>query len=247
VYDHVVIDEAQDVAPLYLAALRPLSRNNSFTLLGDLAQGVHAYRGLADWDEARQALAGRQGTGVPYQFADVRESYRSTVEIMQFANRLLELIAPPGRPGQPVRLALPFNRHGPPVGVHVVPTAEALGPALAARLAALAQAGHHNLAVIARTPEHAAEVAQALGAAGVAGALLAAQAGAAYAGGVVVLPVYLAKGLEFDAVVVAGADDTHYSGGEFDGRLLYVAATRALHALEFVCVGAPNVFVELAR
>jgi DNA helicase-2/ATP-dependent DNA helicase PcrA len=166
------------------------------------------------------------------------------VEIMAFANKLLELLTPAG---QPLRLAVPFNRRGPPVGVRVVPTAPALGPALAEAVAALAQAGHHNQAIIARTPEHAAEVAQALRAAGVVGATLATAAGESYAGGLVVLPVHLAKGLEFDAVVVAGADDAHYSGGEFDGRLLYVAATRALHALEFVCVGAPNVFVELAR
>ena len=61
-----------------------------------------------------------------------------------------------------------------------------------------------------------------------------------------VLPVHLAKGMEFEAVLLAGADEVNYPSAEFEGRLLYVAATRALHALEVYSVGAPSALLELA-
>jgi DNA helicase-2/ATP-dependent DNA helicase PcrA len=67
-----------------------------------------------------------------------------------------------------------------------------------------------------------------------------------YAGGALVLPVHLSKGMEFEAVLLADASAQAYSEEVFDGRLLYVAATRALHDLHIFTVGDPNVLVELA-
>jgi len=239
-YDHIVVDEAQDSAPLYLAVLKQLSRNGSFTLLGDAAQGVYAYRGLQSWDDAREALA-----GLPYTYAEVRESYRSTHEIISFANRILELLA--GR-GQPPLLAKPFERHGGPVSVRRVDQPGDLLPALAASVRELQQAGYHNIALIAKTAAQAQALAEALGALPepVQPLQVATNANQAYAGGVLVLPVHLAKGLEFEAVLLVGADEGTYASSEFEGRLLYVAATRALHALQVFAVGAPNALVELA-
>ena len=51
--DHVVIDEAQDFSPFQIDLLRNLTRENSFTILGDLSQGIHAYAGIHRWDDAR--------------------------------------------------------------------------------------------------------------------------------------------------------------------------------------------------
>lgn len=45
------------------------------------------------------------------------------------------------------------------------------------------------------------------------------------------LPVYLSKGLEFDAVLVADADRSHYAEKAWDAKLMYVGCTRALHEL----------------
>ena len=239
-YDHIVVDEAQDTAPLYLAVLRRLSRNGSFTLLGDAAQGVYAYRGLVSWDDAREALA-----GLPYTFAEVRESYRSTHEIITFANRILELLA--GR-GQKPLLARPFERHGPPPRLQPVPTPEALPSALAAAVRELQQGGYRNIALIARTPAQADAVAKALAALpeSIGPFQVALNANEPYTGGVLILPVHLAKGLEFEAVLLVGAEEANYASAEFDGRLLYVAVTRALHALRLFAVGAPNTLIELA-
>jgi DNA helicase-2/ATP-dependent DNA helicase PcrA len=237
-YDHIVVDEAQDVAPLYYAVLRRFSRNGSLTILGDLAQGVYSHRGLGGWEEVRQAFA-----GLPYRFGEVRESYRSTFKIVSFANRLLELLAPAG---QKPLLAEPFERHGRPVLVRRLDQPEELAPALAASIAALRRDDFQNIAVIAKSPAQCAELAQALAAQGTGGVQLATGAQGAYPGGLLVLPVHLAKGMEFEAVLLAGADEANYPSAEFEGRLLYVAATRALHALEIYSVGAPSALVELA-
>ncbi len=237
-YEHVVVDEAQDVAPLYYGVLRRFSRNGSLTILGDLAQGVYAHRGIGSWDEVRAAFA-----SLPYQFGEVRESYRSTHEIVSFANRLLELLAPAGR--APV-LAQPFNRHGRPVRLRQLAQPEELVPALAASIAALRADEFQNIAVIAKTPAQCAQLADGLVAAGTAGVQLASALGEPYPGGLLVLPVHLAKGLEFEAVLLAGADEASYPSAEFEGRLLYVAVTRALHALEIYSVGAPSALLELA-
>ncbi|MCL2741135.1 MAG: ATP-binding domain-containing protein, partial [Oscillospiraceae bacterium] len=61
-----------------------------------------------------------------------------------------------------------------------------------------------------------------------------------YKGGFVVIPSYLSKGLEFDAVAVLGADEPSYPGSELDVKLLYVSMTRALHALALIWHGTPS-------
>ncbi len=237
-YDHVVVDEAQDVAPLYYSVLRKLSRTGSFTLLGDLAQGVYGHRGLADWDEVRPVF-----DGLPFRLAAMADSYRSTQEIMVFANRILELLSPPG---QPPLLARPFERHGPAVQVTRVARRADLPAALAGALARLGQAGYENIAVVARTAPECQALARDWQAAGFADFQLAAGAEQPYAGGVLLLPVHLAKGMEFDAVLIADASEGAYAATEFDGRLLYVAVTRALHALEIFSAGPLNAIIELA-
>jgi DNA helicase-2/ATP-dependent DNA helicase PcrA len=238
-FDHVVVDEAQDVAPLYYAVLRRLSRNGSFTLLGDLAQGVYAYRGLAEWDDLRPVFS-----GLPYTYAEMAESYRSTHEIISFSNRLLELLAPPG---QPPRLAQPFERHGAPVELHRLERSADLLSALAAAVRDLQRQGYENIALIAKTAEQATALAAQWQSAGHGSLLVAATAEREYHGGLVAIPVHLAKGMEFEVVLVADAGERNYAAAEFDGRLLYVAGTRALHALHFFSVGQPNPYLELAH
>lgn len=237
-YDHVVIDEAQDVAPLYYAVLRRFSRNGSFTILGDVAQGLHAYRGLSDWDEVRQLFA-----GAPYTYHDTRESYRSTHEIVTFANHLLELVTPAHL--SPL-LARPFERHGGPVQIKRCAGPNTIGSEIAQDIVRLRAEGYQNLAVIGKTPAHCAALAQLLRQAGLDEFGMVTTSAMHYSGGVVLLPVVLAKGMEFEVVLVAEADEQTYPPSEFDGRLLYVAATRALHVLLIYTSGPLNPYLELA-
>jgi DNA helicase IV len=57
---------------------------------------------------------------------------------------------------------------------------------------------------------------------------------------IVVLPGYLAKGMDFDVVLVVGADDRTYTAAPLDAKLLYVAVTRALHRLYVLWTGQPS-------
>jgi DNA helicase-2/ATP-dependent DNA helicase PcrA len=61
--------------------------------------------------------------------------------------------------------------------------------------------------------------------------------------GVLILPVYMAKGLEFDATIVYGVDKSNYSN-EFDRKLLYIACTRALHRLSLYYTGERSCYLE---
>ena len=237
-YDHVVVDEAQDVAPLYFAVLKRLSRNGSFTILGDLAQGVYAYRGIASWEDVRRAF-----DGAPYSYHETTESYRSTYEIVAFANHILELLTPHG---QKPLLAKPFDRRGAPVQIKPLSQPESLAPELIETINGLRDEGYQNIAVIVKTAAHCAALAQELQAHQFSPFQAATAAADRYTGGVFILPVHLAKGMEFEAALIVGADDQTYPSSEFDGRLLYVAATRALHALHIFAVGPLNVHLELA-
>ncbi|WP_334078023.1 HelD family protein [Paenibacillus sanfengchensis] len=215
-FDHVVIDEAQDFSPFQVAVLDRFVKGHSFTILGDLSQGIHYYKGVRTWEEM-QALFAPQETAY---FALTR-SYRSTMEIIEFANDILKkgvgtdlLAVPVFRSGEPVKLK-------PAVGDgRLAAISEALDHTLSGT--------HRTVALLTRTMAEAEELHRELAEQGKDVHLIDGDQ-RQYAGGISVLPVYLSKGLEFDAVLVTDVDRAHY--GPQDARLLYVGCTRALHEL----------------
>lgn len=215
-FDHVVIDEAQDFSPLQVLVLDRFVKGHSFTILGDLSQGIHYYKGVKSWNEM-QALFAPEETAY---FALTR-SYRSTMEIIEFANEIL------ARGVGTELLAIPVFRSGEPV--RVIPGAgEQRLNVIAETLNRVLGGSHRTAAVLTRTMEEAREVHAFLTKEGTEANLIGGDQ-KQYAGGISVLPVYLSKGLEFDAVIVTDVDRGHY--GPDDARLLYVGCTRALHEL----------------
>jgi DNA helicase-2/ATP-dependent DNA helicase PcrA len=226
---YVVIDEAQDVSPLDLRCLRRLEQRPCFTVLGDLAQSIYAHRGLTSWDEAAAVFAGQ-----PYRYAENRVSYRTTAEITALANRVRRGLAAGGGDARPV------GRHGPEPVLSAVDGDADLPAAVARAVAALRRRDFASIGIVTRTAARARELAPRLAAAGAADVQLALAPGFELRGGVVLLPVALAKGLEFDAAVVVDADAATYGPEPFDGRLLYVALTRAMHELHVVWAGGED-------
>lgn len=224
-FDHAVIDEAQDFSPFQLALIRNHVPSESFTVLGDLSQGIHDYQGIHDWEEFLSLFeADKRG------FFRLDRSYRSTTEIIEFANGVLTA------GGMTDSLAVPVFRTGHPVEVTALPARKERLPALCRKVASLqAEGGIGTIAVITRTAAEAEEAHAALSAHGLAVNLI--HAGRLrYDGGLSVVPAYLAKGLEFDAVVLTDVDAAHYRATTRDAKLLYVASTRALHRLDvFYC------------
>ena len=96
VFQHVVIDEAQDFSPFQLALLLEVNRSRSFTILGDLAQGIHAYKGIHRWEEFRELFNGRE------LYMELEQSYGSTLEIIEFANDVISHANIPVQPAIPV-------------------------------------------------------------------------------------------------------------------------------------------------
>ncbi|HEY3367089.1 MAG TPA: UvrD-helicase domain-containing protein [Symbiobacteriaceae bacterium] len=229
--DHVVIDEAQDFSPLQLNLLRKLTRENSFTILGDLSQGIHAYQGIQHWEEFMECFSPS-----PVSYFTLEQSYRSTFEIMTFANAVIS------RVGAPAALARPVFRSGARVRVGGFPTADDLPAAIARQVAALRERKNASIAVIGRTEDDCRELHSALGEMGLDPELIT-PAQSSYRGGLSVMPVYLTKGLEFDAVIIAGAGKAAYRATQRDAKLLYVACTRALHELVVLYAGAPSPLV----
>ncbi|HEX2038062.1 MAG TPA: ATP-binding domain-containing protein [Chloroflexota bacterium] len=249
-HEHVVIDEAQDISELDLYCLRRLEHRQHFTLLGDLAQSIYGHRGLTSWDQAAAVFA-----GAPYSYEECSISYRTTAEITALANRVLRSIASltaastlPASPESPepaatsqppgqVVEAQGFDRHGPQPVLTAVADESALVDALTRALEGARAQGHAAIAIIAKTAARARHLARRLEEAGVTGVQPVLTADFEYRGGVVLLPVHLAKGLEFDAAIVVDADATTFPATAFDGRLLYVALTRALHQLHVIWIG----------
>lgn len=226
---HVVIDEAQDVSPLQVKALRDLLRHDAFTLVGDLCQGIYGDEGLRSWDMLAQGIF-----DTPPQVAQLSTAYRSTVEIMQTAFAVLDR-----HPVAGVAQAKPVLRHGPaPVCLTLKRESDRI-PALERQIAQWQQEGFFSIAIIVKT----AKAAKAL-AARLPGARLVSTGDDSFEGGVQVMDASVVKGLEFDCVLIADAEDAVYPDECFYAKLFYVLCTRPLHRLAFAAVGSRTRHLE---
>ncbi len=217
---HIVIDEAQDFSVFQFYVLKQIIKDSSFTILGDLSQGIHSYRGMQDWQELR-----REVFSAGSAFQTLEQSYRTTVEIMDAANGVLRRV----NDGRLV-MAKPVLRHGPPVTIERRTNLAERAAALSERIAAARREGFQSVAVIAKTLDDCKKLHGQMKE-GSGRPVVINGKETEYHTGVVIVPSYLAKGLEFDVVLIADADRRHYGANELDAKLLYVAMTRPLHRL----------------
>ncbi len=206
---HVVVDEAQDLSPMECRALGRRCSTGAATVLGDLAQGT------TPWAASSWACL-LSNLGKPE--TDVRElsvGYRVPRQILDFASSLLAVIAPELRPASSLRAdpgALSVNR---------VPSAALAREVVAAATQACTQPG--SVAVIAADPQ-VRSLASAFDAAGLEYGAPGSDAR------LTLVPVTLAKGLEYDHVIVV--EPARIAQAEARGlQRLYVALTRAVSRL----------------
>ncbi|MEC4295020.1 HelD family protein [Adlercreutzia shanghongiae] len=218
---HLVIDEMQDLPPVAHEAVGRLFRCDK-TILGDVNQLVDG-----------RPVAAPETVAAHYPGARVVHlitSYRSTCEITELASRVL-----------PVAGLVPVQRHGePPRFVRCGDTAGVLA-AVEEAAARWEASEHRTLGIIAKSDFLAARYAELLGR-GRPVTLLTDET-AVYPGGIVVASVRLAKGLEFDEAVLLDVDGRQYAS-EVDRNLLYVAVTRAMHALTVLYRDEPSPFLR---
>lgn len=221
---HVVVDEAQDVSPLQVKILRKLLNHDAFTLVGDLWQGIYGDEGIRSWSDLAEGIFERRPT-----CATLSTSYRSTVEIMELAFSLMANHASPGI------MARPVLRHGEPPAFERVAARE--------RPAAIARAvegwlgeGFFSIAIIVKKESDAKALHKALLPL-LPQARLVSRGDDTFQGGVQVMGASVVKGLEFDCVLIADAQEEVYPRERFYDKLLYVLCTRPLHRLRLLGTG----------
>jgi DNA helicase IV len=224
-FGHVVVDEAQDLSPMQLRMLARRSLRHSMTVLGDLAQATGP-ASPRSWDETLAHL----GRPSNEDYAELTIGYRLPGAILDLANRLLPYAAADVAPSQSVR------ETGDPPDFHRF-DADALVPAVVEHALALAKE-MATVAVIV-DDERVTAFRRALEARGT---VLAEPGEVSPEHPLVVVPASLAKGLEFDAVIVAEPADI-VERRPHGIRMLFVALTRAVQHLAIAYSRAlPSVF-----
>lgn len=231
-FDHVVVDEAQDVSPFQIALLGAYMREPSFTILGDLAQGIHSYRGINRWEELTDVFAEGQTS-----YHELIQSYRSTLEIIEFANRIL----PFTETGLP--LAQPVFRSGELVAVIEMKRDDERLKRMQAFIHENRERGMQTFAIIGRTNEDCSWIYNTLSQMESQVTYIT-EGQNEYRGGISVVPIFMAKGLEFDAVLLMDVDHERYTATPQDAKLLYVGCTRALHYLTILYQGEISPLIE---
>lgn len=240
-YDHIVVDEIQDFSPLQVDILHSVSNGPSMTLVGDIAQSIHGYRGLSNWEELIKIFPSDL-----LRFETITQSYRSTQEIVKFANEVLRTVYDKTR----MPLPQPFPRKGDLPTIVQVKNKNKLIDELINRIQIIRQKGYKNIAVITKTMKEAISLTEVLSARGIKTSVdpQKLQSEYKYLGGLIILPVIQAKGLEFESVIIYNASESEFNTHRgYDGRLIYVAITRALHELQIIYTDKLSDYLKKAK
>lgn len=215
---HIVIDEAQDFGMMAYAVLDHCIRGCTYTIMGDVSQNIRFGSGLNDWEELKRLLLRDPADS----FRVLKKSYRNTVEISEYALRIL-------RHGRfSVYPVEPIIRHGSPV-TETAAEPDQLYQQAAKILTGWQKQGYGTIAVICRDAAGASLAARKLS--GSVPVIDGNLEETVFSEGIMVLPVEYTKGLEFDAVLILNPTGNDYPVDDGHAKLLYVAATRALHEL----------------
>mgnify|MGYP000044940860 FL=1 len=215
-YIHVVVDEAQDYGLFHFFVLKELFKNSTFSIFGDLAQSIYSYQSIDSWESVIDQVFHDN-----ISLLKLEKSYRTTYEIMEAANLISKWFG--FGDGKAVL------RHGNKVEIyklnenHVV---ECLGK----RINEFKKLGFKSIAIICKSELEVSRLAKLFLKKNMVVNQVTSK-NVSYDGGICFISSYLAKGLEFDAVIVFSVDQYDINR-ELDMKLLYVAMTRALHQLD---------------
>ncbi|MGU8476936.1 HelD family protein [Clostridium perfringens] len=210
-YRHVVIDEAQDYSPLQFKVVRELTGTKYFTVVGDVNQRLIKYSDLAPMMEL-----GKIFDDVNPEIYNLNKSYRSTYEIMEYANKYLD-----------EDRIIPIVRHGKPVEEIEFHNNEELSESIIESLKEFSNEGLESIAIITRDKEELEKVYNLIS--NKVHLVKFDNEDVLYKGGNVIIPSYFAKGLEFDGVIIV---DNGSLKDENEDLIKYIMITRALHRLK---------------
>ncbi|GAB2508683.1 HelD family protein [Nocardiopsis aegyptia] len=214
---HVVVDEAQDLSPMQARAVGRRCASGSLTVLGDIAQGTSP-AAAANWSTLLEHLDKPTG-----HLRVLDRGYRVPAQIIDYAARLLPEIAP--------GLGAPVAVRRAPGALRVTRAADGLASGVVEACRGVLE-GEGSVGLIA-ADGGIAELREALAEAGLAAPLLGEGDTGLDSARLVAVPASLAKGLEFDAVVVA-EPAAIVDAEERGTNRLYVVLTRAVSTLHVV-------------
>ena len=229
---HVLVDEAQDFTRIQYAVLRRLFPRAGFSLLGDENQNILTENAIGNLAKAAEILDPDS-----YACLQLNRTYRCTLPISRLADCFRQNTSPVDH----------FGRQGPLPALMLPAQTVDITATLSALVSATLAHGHHTIAVLTRTLEearmlHAAWVAaspvESFGARFP--ATVVTESDARTLEGLLFVPVWLAKGLEFEEVAILFQHRDAYASPREKG-LLHTACTRALHRLTLIsCNGIPD-------
>lgn len=221
---HVLIDEAQDYSPFQLTVLQQLFPKARMTILGDGHQTIHPHT------FSNPSLLDPQLYGEQAEKMILTKSYRSTKQIIQLTAKILnddsEVEA--------------FNRNGPEPSITIVPNELALTEQIIQSINNLSTK-FETIAVICKTAAECSAVYEQLS--NQVDIQLINHNTKQFKKGILLLPAYMAKGIEFDAVLIYNASAANYSR-ENERYYFYTACTRAMHELHIYSINKLTYFLQ---
>lgn len=218
---HLLIDEMQDYSPIQYKVIQKLYPCRK-TILGDASQSVNPY--------GSSTAAMIQKAFITGEIMKLCKSYRSTFEITCLAQKI-----------QTNKELEPIMRHGEQPEILQFKNTEEETTGIANLISDFRNSGYTSLGIICKTETLAKALAQKLQVHTDNISLLSSQS-SAYTKGVVVTSAHMAKGLEFDEVIIPQADNKNYHS-TIDRNMLYVAVTRAMHKITLTYSGIQNQFI----
>jgi DNA helicase-2/ATP-dependent DNA helicase PcrA len=221
-YTHVAVDEAQDYSLFQFQVIKEMAIGNSMTIVGDIGQGIYYYKGIDSYDDVIGSVFEGEA-----KYVALSQSYRSTVEIIDFANIVLE------KQKNRLKPAIPVLRHGRKPLVARYDSDDEFAALVADAVREVEKLNKNSVAIIGRNLGECRRISEMLRKRSGIKWELVKENDRKLKLDKIIIPAYLTKGLEFDCTVIFDCSDQAYTESELDKRMLYVALTRALH-LEYV-------------
>lgn len=217
-FQHVVLDEAQDYSVFQFYTVKEMTTSDSLTIVGDIGQGIYTYKGIDSWSRLYSDIY--KDT---YKYMPLTQSYRSTIEIIELANKVLL------KQGNNLPPAIPVLRHGKAPEIIAYNKNSEFAQNLDKIVEEVEASGKNSIAVIGKNHSECRKIRDILKKNSKFQWELVKENDATLNLKNIIIPSYMTKGLEFDCTVVFNCSNDNYSNNELDNKLLYVVLTRALH------------------
>lgn len=227
---HVVIDEAQDYGEFQFDVLKTILNSNSMTILGDIAQGVHYYRGIENW----KRFIDVEFSNTKTVYTTLQKTYRTTKEIMDIANSVINKL--PDYEKEYIVLGEPVINRQNSITIQKNTSEEELIKNINNKIENHLSNGYKSIAIIAKDMKECEHIEKKILKLRNDVKLIRGK-DSEYNAGISIVPSYLAKGLEFDCVIISDASKNKYTESSLDIKLLYVTITRAMSKLDIFYQG----------